>query len=558
MRIRGIVVALLAASALAPGTVAHALAAPMLSGSISSDGILTDELWDEAHLADGDAATGWITFTLYGPDDATCSLAPVGISYQEVGGNGFYRSATYHPSQAGTYRFVAAYGGDAQNAAVATVCGDPSQQVAVDRAPSRLETTASAPAATTGELDDVARLTGVAGPTGTITFTLYGPDDPLCARAPAFIGTSEIVASGSFSSDARVASPPYVPTAPGVYRWVAAYAGDARNTPAAGRCGDDGESVTVTAPPPRVASLTVRASPPAHVGDRIGATASLSAPGIPFGTLTFRVYGPGDDDCRVAVAASTRTALGNGDYASEPFEPDAPGTYRFVVDYLGGDGLPAATRCDDPSAQVAVTPVERPKPVLDESVTVEWVGGDVFVQVPGRPAGRTAAASAIGFVALRDERVVPVGTTVDTRTGTVRVTSATSGAALQSGVFHGSRFVVRQRHADHGLVRLQLRTAANARAACGEAAPTRAKAAKRRKLDEDVLAKLRSRVRGRFETEGKHSSASAHGTEWLMVERCDGTLTRVFSGVVTVRDFRLRRTVTLRVGRSYLAKAGTG
>ena len=44
------------------------------------------------------------------------------------------------------------------------------------------------------------------------------------------------------------------------------------------------------------------------------------------------------------------------------------------------------------------------------------------------------------------------------------------------------------------------------------------------------------------------------GTRWLTVDRCDGTLTRVTSGAVSVRDFR-RFAVLVRAGHSYLARA---
>jgi hypothetical protein len=45
------------------------------------------------------------------------------------------------------------------------------------------------------------------------------------------------------------------------------------------------------------------------------------------------------------------------------------------------------------------------------------------------------------------------------------------------------------------------------------------------------------------------------GTAWGMQDRCDGTLTKVQRGRVVVRDFRRRRNVTVRAGKSYLAKA---
>jgi hypothetical protein len=42
---------------------------------------------------------------------------------------------------------------------------------------------------------------------------------------------------------------------------------------------------------------------------------------------------------------------------------------------------------------------------------------------------------------------------------------------------------------------------------------------------------------------------------WLTADRCDGTVTRVTRGRVAVRDFRRKRTILLRAGKSYLAKA---
>ena len=60
---------------------------------------------------------------------------------------------------------------------------------------------------------------------------------------------------------------------------------------------------------------------------------------------------------------------------------------------------------------------------------------------------------------------------------------------------------------------------------------------------------------GRFRTHGRHSQATVRGTRWLTVDRCDGTLTRVTKGAVAVRDFRRHRTVVVRAGHAYLARA---
>jgi hypothetical protein len=60
---------------------------------------------------------------------------------------------------------------------------------------------------------------------------------------------------------------------------------------------------------------------------------------------------------------------------------------------------------------------------------------------------------------------------------------------------------------------------------------------------------------GRFRTHGRHSHATVRGTRWVTVDRCDGTLTRVTEGAVSVRDRVRRRTVLVRSGHSYLAKS---
>jgi hypothetical protein len=45
------------------------------------------------------------------------------------------------------------------------------------------------------------------------------------------------------------------------------------------------------------------------------------------------------------------------------------------------------------------------------------------------------------------------------------------------------------------------------------------------------------------------------GTIWLTQERCEGTLTFVKRGIVTVRDERRNKTIVVRAGHSYLARA---
>ena len=69
-----------------------------------------------------------------------------------------------------------------------------------------------------------------------------------------------------------------------------------------------------------------------------------------------------------------------------------------------------------------------------------------------------------------------------------------------------------------------------------------------------VVRQLWADGKGSFRTRGRYASATVRGTNWLTADRCDGTLTRVVRGVIGVADLPKRTQVTLRAGRSYLAR----
>lgn len=60
---------------------------------------------------------------------------------------------------------------------------------------------------------------------------------------------------------------------------------------------------------------------------------------------------------------------------------------------------------------------------------------------------------------------------------------------------------------------------------------------------------------GRFRSHGAHALATVRGTTWVMADRCDGTLTSVTKGAVSVRDLGRRKTVLVKAGHRYLAPA---
>jgi hypothetical protein len=58
---------------------------------------------------------------------------------------------------------------------------------------------------------------------------------------------------------------------------------------------------------------------------------------------------------------------------------------------------------------------------------------------------------------------------------------------------------------------------------------------------------------GAFRTVGRFSSATVRGTTWLTDDRCNGTLTRVTSGKIGVRDFVKKRTIVVKAPKRYFA-----
>ena len=181
-------------------------------------------LSDSAVLSGGYYPTGSITFTLSGPD---------GFSYSQtdpVSGNGTYMASDTLPTTgtvAGTYTWSAAYSGDANNK-VASETGRATngEQTVVSAASPTIVTTAS-PAVTlptgpsgTVTLSDSAVLSGGYHPTGSITFTLSGPDGFSYSQTDPVSGNGTYMASDTLPTTGTVA---------GTYTWSAAYSGDANN-----------------------------------------------------------------------------------------------------------------------------------------------------------------------------------------------------------------------------------------------------------------------------------------------------------------------------------------
>ena len=186
---------------------------------------------------------------------------------------------------------------------------------------------------------------------------------------------------------------------------------------------------------------------------------------------------------------------------------------------------------------------QLPPPVPYVSANVALISGTVTIKRPGQ---RT-------FTNLVGEEQVPFGSSIDTRRGTVGVTTAANlTGQTQSGNFFSGLFVLRQLPSPGATGRAlpvtELRLAGPLRATRARANRI-ASAARRRGR------RLWGSASGRFRSRGRYSSATVRGTDWLVEDQPRGTLTFVRRGSVTVRDFVRRRTIRLRQGRRYFARA---
>jgi hypothetical protein len=208
------------------------------------------------------------------------------------------------------------------------------------------------------------------------------------------------------------------------------------------------------------------------------------------------------------------------------------------------------------TATVVPSVASPPPPVEGKTATVAPEKGKVLIKLPHgshpKAFGLSAAASS-GFVPLTAGATVPVGATLDTTHGQVRLITAAnhSGSSMQTGHFSKGVFTILQAR-KNPLTTVSM--TGGGLSGCSTKLPhggaaKRATAARKRKRS------LFSNVRGHFRSRGRNSEATVRGTKWSMTDTCAGTLTSVTRGSVVVHDFRLRKNVTVKAGHKYFARA---
>jgi hypothetical protein len=314
-------------------TVTSNVSHPTLSTNASGNTTIGHAISDTAVLAGGSTPTGTIVFRAFGPNNSNCSGGAAFTSTVNVSNNGTFHSGNFTPNSAGTYLFVASYSGNTKNAAITSACGAANESVTVTGAHPTLSTTASASVTVGHSISDTAVLSGGVTPTGTITFNVYGPNNPNCAPSP--ITSSSVAVSGNGTYHSAL----FTPTSVGTYIYVTSYSGDSKNAGTSVVCGAANEHVTVTQVPSALA-LTLSSSTATYGGEQreeISASVGSGDPGASStGTVTVSDELTGSGLCTITLSG------GSGSCALTPTEL-LPGGYTVVGNYEGNNEVSAST-----------------------------------------------------------------------------------------------------------------------------------------------------------------------------------------------------------------------
>lgn len=197
-------------------------------------------------------------------------------------------------------------------------------------------------------------------------------------------------------------------------------------------------------------------------------------------------------------------------------------------------------------AEFSTTFTVAGSPVQGQTAVVQPVSGTVLIKTPGG-----------SFQELESGQDIPIGSTIDTRQGTVRLTAA-RGQADQTAEFKYGIFRIQQKRASP-LTTLRLTGALEG---CGQQRSPRSTTSTAAAVRRGKGRTLWGSGKGKFRTQGKRGSGSVRGTTWQVTDRCDGS-TRISSlkgrsqGRVDARDFgKPRKRIVLEPGQSYVARPG--
>jgi hypothetical protein len=296
-----------------------------------------------------DTPTGTVSFWLCKVDAPAVCADGQGTSIGDgtlAGDPSTTTSPTAYVTAAGRYCWRSMYSGDDDAGIPTSKESSSTECFTVNPVTPTLSTTAGADVVVGQAVTDSATLSGTAyqpaspvinttgahgaAAGGTITFTLYGPDD--CSTVATT--SSGVVVSGD--DDYSTPAPQFLATAAGDYHWVATYSGSSPNTSGLthnATCSDTDEDVTVS-----TVETTLSTAQSWVPNDSVTVTATGAAGGNLAGTAHFTLYD--DAGCTgnvvyssgangVAVSGASPQTVGT----SNSTAVSASGSYSWSVSY---------------------------------------------------------------------------------------------------------------------------------------------------------------------------------------------------------------------------------
>ena len=331
-------------------------------------------------------------------------------------------------------------------------------------------------------------------------------------------------------------------------------------------------------PPPAAAAPTLLGTAPPSVITTTSAvfTATVNPNGLPT-TVHFEYGGTfgGVTVAAITYGSSTPNQSVPADFANHTITATVTGLLPNVTYHVRAVATNSAGNALGPD-QILQTPADPPPPppVLGKTANIAPVSGIVYIKLPPGATLSSFSPSAFsfstlptqayaaltkgqGFIPLTEARQIPFGSTLEASAGVAKITTATTASPkgkVQFGDFGAGIFKLLQTRKQKGLTELNIIDNHPARQLCATTGKGK-KASIASHPSSKVLGRLTANSHGHFVGRGQYSAATVRGTTWGVQNRCDGTLTRVVRGTLSVRDFHKRKTITLFTGQTYLARA---
>ena len=419
----------LAVTAPGTGTAGTAIAASSINGLFASS-------------SGAGTATGTITFKVFGPQasaPSTCTSGGTTVGTATAAGDGTYHpNAGFTPSQAGNYWWYASYPSDANNNAATSICGSGMAETVVAKASPTLSVTAP-PTGTTASAIAGSSINGVFGAssggssaTGTITFTVFGPQasaPSTCTSGGTTVGTATAAGDNTYHPNAS-----FTPSQAGNYWWYASYPSDNNNNAATSTCGSGmAETVIGKASP----TLSVTAPATGKVGTPIsnaminGVLASSSGATSAKGTITFAVFGPlvsAPSTCTSGgTTVGTATAAGDGTYHPNPgFTPSQAGNYWWYANYPSDAGNnAAASLCGSGMAETVVSAAGS-APTISTTLSAHAIAAGGSAYDAASLSGGTSPTGTVTYSVYTDSGCANAASGLQPSPATVTVGSGTA------------------------------------------------------------------------------------------------------------------------------------